>query len=284
MILFDQKKLNPYREFHPYPPFIPPDAEKLIIGSFPPIKLTRIIDPDADDPVIKIYNHYLARNPFKLGDFQFYYGSVENLFWKLMGDIYQTQLNSLKEVKELLIEKRIGVTDVIELCVRKLQDKKENKLVFPTDLTMLLSITDVFIKPDNVSVDKRELMRFGVSSGDNYLSPILFRDIPAILRDNRRIEHLIFSSINAFKLWKKAFPEMELKSDGNESYIKLNKSSYRISILPSPSRAANKSIGSIKVYQQKNDKDPSFNTYKYRLEAYKKVLVQKCNTKNSIDV
>lgn len=92
---------------HPYKPYIPKDATKLIIGTMPPYRFC--IKPQA------LFDE----------DVNFYYGSKKNYFWKLIEEITGTQLKyensevAVNQRKDLLAKFNIGVTDVIEKCVHK---------------------------------------------------------------------------------------------------------------------------------------------------------------------
>lgn len=92
---------------HPYKPFIPQNATKLIIGTMPPyrfcIKPQKLFDDDVN----------------------FYYGSKDNFFWDLLAKVTGTQLEfknseeAIRQRKSLLIKLNIGITDIIEKCNHK---------------------------------------------------------------------------------------------------------------------------------------------------------------------
>lgn len=86
-------------EKHPFPEFIPQNVKALVVGSFPPLRLTR------DSRSAK--------------DKDFYYGSRENLFWKLMGETFGETLETTIDIQNFLGLYGIGVTDIIEECTRK---------------------------------------------------------------------------------------------------------------------------------------------------------------------
>ncbi len=87
------------REHHPLAPFIPEGMKYLVIGTFPPLPLTR--------------------NQLRSGDIFFYYGTRENLFWPVLRQITGLSLDSAAEIQKYLRIKGIGMTDVIESCVRE---------------------------------------------------------------------------------------------------------------------------------------------------------------------
>lgn len=92
------------RSFHPYPPFIPKNATRLIIGSIPPERFC--IDPKL----------------LKEKDFDFYYGSRDNHFWKLLGmathTIYPNKEHPIDDCKQLLTTLHCGITDIVASCDR----------------------------------------------------------------------------------------------------------------------------------------------------------------------
>jgi G:T/U-mismatch repair DNA glycosylase len=86
------------RSIHPYEPYIPENATKLIIGSIPPPRFCR-------------------PNPrLEKGDVDFYYGSNRNQFWKLLG---LAPGCDVEQQKNFLTGKNIGITDIIQSCARK---------------------------------------------------------------------------------------------------------------------------------------------------------------------
>ena len=90
---------------HPYRPFIPAGAKRLIIGTLPPPR-------------------------FSLGELRpeevdFYYGSCDGLLWPLLARIYGVELHSENSVaavverRALLQREGIGVCDMVKSCSRQ---------------------------------------------------------------------------------------------------------------------------------------------------------------------
>ena len=70
---------------HPYKPFIPENATKLIVGTLPPPRFSKGI--------------------FKKGDVDFCYGSIDGQLWKILDEIFH--LNLLFEpTKEAILERK----------------------------------------------------------------------------------------------------------------------------------------------------------------------------------
>ena len=92
---------------HPFEPFIPKEATKLIIGTIPP---QRFCIPDGK---------------LEKEDVKFYYGSKDNYFWEIMGIVFkrtftfENTLKSIEERKSFLTEISIGITDMVESCIHK---------------------------------------------------------------------------------------------------------------------------------------------------------------------
>lgn len=103
------------RSYHPYAPYIPANATKLIIGTIPPYRFCfkKLVD----------------------GDIDFYYGSKDNYFWELVSTVTNTELSinnseiAIKQRKDLLCKLNIGITDIIESCIHINQKSDDNSLI-----------------------------------------------------------------------------------------------------------------------------------------------------------
>ncbi|MFD1293513.1 uracil-DNA glycosylase family protein [Lutibacter holmesii] len=89
---------------HPYKPFIPKNATKLIVGTLPPPRF---------------YNGLL-----KSGDVDFCYGSIDGQLWKILNVIYNLNLKfettefAIEQRKEFLTTRNIGICDIVASCTR----------------------------------------------------------------------------------------------------------------------------------------------------------------------
>lgn len=96
---------------HPYQPFIPENATKLIVGTLPP-------------PRFSLGN-------FKKGDVDFCYGSIDGYLWKILNEIFQLDLKfettefAIKQRKNFLITNNIGVCDIVHSCKRNKLDASD---------------------------------------------------------------------------------------------------------------------------------------------------------------
>ncbi len=116
---------QPPIETHPWPPFVPPNAKVLIMGTFPPKPLRWSMD--------------------------FYYPNRTNDFWYMMGLIFfddrhalydkETRTFRLDDIKRLLTEQGIALHDTCRR-IRRLRDNASDKyleIVEPVPLRELLA-------------------------------------------------------------------------------------------------------------------------------------------------
>jgi hypoxanthine-DNA glycosylase len=89
-------------EHHPYKPFLPPHADKLIIGNFP---IGKFSNPE------RIHEQ-------KKGEMNFYYGGASNKFWRLMEKAFEVELKNLTSIKKFLTEHGFAMADILSSCRR----------------------------------------------------------------------------------------------------------------------------------------------------------------------
>ena len=95
------------RSIHPYKPYIPTTATKLIIGSIAP------------------YRFCNKKGILNKKDVRFYYGSYKNQFWHLLEEVtnkrldYENTEDAVNQRKDLLRSYNIGITDVVKSCIHK---------------------------------------------------------------------------------------------------------------------------------------------------------------------
>ncbi len=174
---------------HPYEPYIPLNATKLIVGTIPPYRFCfQKLEPE---------------------DVNFYYGSKDNAFWELMSEATGVQLDyvnskeAIEQRKNLLCKLNTGITDVIESCIHhnqksddnsleiiKLKGLKELLLQYPKINTLLY--TSEYVKTlinyniaDNSYhrwIDKSQRKYTTVINGKEYDVVILYSPSPSALR------------------------------------------------------------------------------------------------------
>lgn len=78
-------------ERHPYKPFIPENMQVLILGSFPGKEQTQS----------ETLHH------------KWIYGAPRNQFWKIINEVYATDVQSIRERQALFASYKIGQADII---------------------------------------------------------------------------------------------------------------------------------------------------------------------------
>ena len=84
---------------HPYPPFVFPDTEKLIVGTLPPPRFTT--------------------GELKEGDVHFCYGSRDGQLWPILDRIFGLDLEyadtarAVDQRQHFLRSRKIGVCDIV---------------------------------------------------------------------------------------------------------------------------------------------------------------------------
>jgi len=96
---------------HPYNPYIPANANKLIVGTLPPPRF--------------------SMGNLKKGDVDFCYGSIDGQLWKILNEIFNLNLHfettqlAIQQRKDFLIENNIGICDIVASCERKKIDASD---------------------------------------------------------------------------------------------------------------------------------------------------------------
>ena len=100
-----------FHHFHPYEPFLHKDTKKVIVGTLPPPRF--------------------CTKEYKKEDVLFCYGSADNLLWRALNIIFDLNLifdnsqEAVKQRKEFLIKKQIGVCDIVDSCKRQKVDASD---------------------------------------------------------------------------------------------------------------------------------------------------------------
>ncbi|MFT4698608.1 MAG: G:T/U-mismatch repair DNA glycosylase [Flavobacteriaceae bacterium] len=96
---------------HPYPPFIPENATKLIVGTLPPPRFTT--------------------NELKPNDVHFCYGSRDGQLWPILdriftiGLVYENTDVAISQRKDFLTNNNIGICDIVASATRKKIDASD---------------------------------------------------------------------------------------------------------------------------------------------------------------
>ncbi|MAN59717.1 MAG: DNA glycosylase [Flavobacteriaceae bacterium] len=100
-----------FQHTHPYPPFIPRGATKLIVGTLPPPRFTV--------------------GDLKPGDVDFCYGSRDGQLWPILDAIfelnldYETTQKAVMQRKKFLESRHIGICDIVASAQREKIDASD---------------------------------------------------------------------------------------------------------------------------------------------------------------
>ncbi|MBI6117812.1 uracil-DNA glycosylase family protein [Salegentibacter maritimus] len=100
-----------FHHTHPFKPFIPKNATKLIVGTLPPPRFTK--------------------GELKEGDVNFCYGSRDGLLWIVLDAIFELGLKfetteeAIKQRKDFLKRRGIGICDMVESSRREKIDASD---------------------------------------------------------------------------------------------------------------------------------------------------------------
>lgn len=100
-----------FQHKHPYKPFIPETATKLIVGTLPPPRF--------------------STGNLKKGDVNFCYGSIDGQLWKILDTVFNLNLRfettefAIQQRKYFLIKNNIGICDIVASCERKKIDASD---------------------------------------------------------------------------------------------------------------------------------------------------------------
>ncbi|SRX54729.1 uracil-DNA glycosylase family protein [Aequorivita sp. CIP111184] len=100
-----------FHHIHPYKPFIPANATKLIVGTLPPPRFTT--------------------GELKAGDVDFCYGSRDGQLWVILDKIFglnlkfETTAEAIKQREHFLINRGIGICDMVASAKREKIDASD---------------------------------------------------------------------------------------------------------------------------------------------------------------
>jgi G:T/U-mismatch repair DNA glycosylase len=100
-----------FHHIHPYPPFIPETATKLIVGTLPPPRFTT--------------------GELKEGDVDFCYGSRDGQLWPILDKIFgldlkfETTAEAIEQREHFLIKRGIGICDMVASAKRDKVDASD---------------------------------------------------------------------------------------------------------------------------------------------------------------
>lgn len=201
------------KETHPFKPFIPENVTKLIIGTTPPPRF--------------------AKNELSDKDVNFYYGSEDNNFWDIIGEIATVDFkkeNSIQEIekrKSFLKENSIGICDIVLRTNRKKTNSAlDEDLINIEHLNIINDILTKYAKIDTLI----------------YTSEFVKKQMTQLLK----------------KIFRKEICHLSTSEDKRKQSLLIDHKQYNVVILYSPSRSGNRGIGK--------------NAHEKRIEQYKKYL------------
>jgi G:T/U-mismatch repair DNA glycosylase len=117
------KTINEFREEgHPWEPFIPVNADKLILGTFPTAEGNR-------------------------GAYEFFYPNPNNDFWRVLFRVAEKKMEDFRQAepvqirKQILTDLKLGIGDIGKRILRQKESSKDDSL-FPIEYTDVFSILD----------------------------------------------------------------------------------------------------------------------------------------------
>jgi len=230
-----------FKHTHPYPPFIKKDTTKLIVGTLPPPRFStgQLLDKDVD----------------------FCYGSYYNSLWLYIDKIhnlglrYDNSQEAIQQRKLFLIQNKIGVCDIVASAERQKIDASD---IGMTNIK-LRDLIGYLLKYPNIDT----LLFTGGNSknGPEYFFRKHIKDYNISLK----LVSKITPKIHQFKL-PNTVNKVENSKDDLTNFK--NERLIKTVSLTSGSGAANIAIGSNPLYKKLKAKDPSFNTFDFRVMQY----------------
>lgn len=216
-----------FHHTHPYAPFVPENATKLIVGTLPPPRFTT--------------------RDLKEGDVDFCYGSRDGLLWQVIDRVFDLDLKfenteeAVKERKEFLASRGIGICDTVESCRR---DK-----IDASDLGMQeVELRDLIeILRQHETIDTLLFTGGNSKNGPEFFFRRLLREY-----------------------------DLKLKVISNQvprvHQFVLDGRCINTVSLTAPSGSANRAIGSMQLYKDLKKQNPEFNTIDFRVLQYRQFL------------
>ncbi|MDO1501334.1 uracil-DNA glycosylase family protein [Winogradskyella maritima] len=225
---------------HPYKPFIPKNATKLIVGTLPPPRFTT--------------------GDLKPDDVNFCYGSRDGQLWKILDQIFSLNLtfenteSAIQERKNFLIKHNIGICDIVESAER---DK-----IDASDLGMQnVKLRDmIWYLQEYPKVDTLLFTGGNSKNGPEYFFRRYLKDY------NLKLQVV---SDNVPRIHEFRLPTKSNLSHRAESRCDTSLRTIKTISLTAPSGAANRAVGSMDLYKQLKTQNPDFNTFDFRVMQYR---------------
>lgn len=204
-----------FHHIHPYPPFIPENATKLIVGTLPPPRFTLGV--------------------LKERDVDFCYGSRDGQLWPILNEIFQLNLKfestdeAILQRKQFLEDRGIGICDIVASALRAKMDASDLGMqdIELRDLIQTLQrnpLVTLLLFTGGNSKNGPEYFFRKLVKEKNIKLEVLSKDVPRIfqfvLPDSNRLITTVsltapsgaanraVGSMEAYKVLKKKNPEM----------------------------------------------------------------------------
>ncbi|MAP54770.1 MAG: DNA glycosylase [Altibacter sp.] len=215
-----------FHHVHPYEPFIPKGTKKLIVGTLPPPRFTT--------------------GALKEGDVDFCYGSRDGQLWPILNAIFELDLcfetttEAVKQRKRFLIDRGIGISDIIASAKREKIDA--------SDLGMQdIELRDlVAILKQYPSIDTLLFTGGNSKNGPEYLFRRLLKTYGISLE-------LLSSKVPRIHRFVLPNTSREIKTVS----------------LTAPSGAANRAVGSLAAFKEMKQQFPEKTTVDFRIMQYR---------------
>lgn len=211
---------------HPYAPFLFAEATKLIVGTLPPPRF--------------------STGDLKKEDVDFCYGSCNGMLWPILDRIfdlklrYETTQEATKQRMDFLLNRKIGVCDIVESAERQKVDASDLGMQ-NVKLRNIIGYLQQYPKIDTLLF----------TGGNSKNGPEYF------FRKHIKEQDIYMETISneVPRIYQFELPET-------------NRNIKTVS-LTAPSGAANRAIGSLETYKAQKERNPSYTTFDFRVEQYR---------------
>ncbi|QED39021.1 uracil-DNA glycosylase family protein [Antarcticibacterium arcticum] len=162
-----------FHHIHPYGPFIPENATKLIVGTLPPPRFTT--------------------GDLKEGDVDFCYGSRDGMLWVILDKLFDLNLTfentarAIEQREQFLIKRGIGICDMVESSRRAKIDASDLGMQ-QVEMRNMLEIlrthpkieTLLFTGGNSKNGPEYFFRRHLKESGENFNLKVISNEIPRI--------------------------------------------------------------------------------------------------------
>lgn len=224
--------MKPFQHIHPYPPFLFPEATKIIVGTLPPPRFTT--------------------RALKKEDVDFCYGSCNSLLWRILDHIfdvnfcYENTTQAIVQRENFLQQYKIGICDIVQRADRFKIDA--------SDLGMQNIVLRDIVRylQDYSNIDTLLFTGGNSKNGPEYL----FR------------KHLKQYGL-ALKVISDKVPRVYQFELPAALYTGEKPRIVKTVSLTAPSGAANRAIGSLPMYKALKSKKPTFTPFDFRVMQYR---------------